>query len=139
VLAAAVAAVMANIHPNLPSPSGSVAATLTEIRLTGVLWTLFTYVAVAVILSIGRQGIDVILIRSFVVGFVMGAALMAAVPLYIFSVFTWFLAIFVGAGIWAVATGPILAGMAILANLLWYRSFWSLRPQMRIFNRAQRS
>jgi hypothetical protein len=29
-----------------------------------------------------------------------------------------------------------VAGMAILANLLWYRSFWSLRPQLGIFNRA---
>ena len=136
VLAGVVAPVMSNIHPTLPFSDGSAAATLTEMRLAGILWTLFTYVAVAVIISIGRQGIDAILIRSFVVGFVMGAALMAVVPIYVFSIFTWFLAIFVAACIWAVTTGPLLAGMAILANLLWYRSFWSLRPQLGIFNRA---
>lgn len=31
---------------------------------------------------------------------------------------------------------PVYAAMAILANLLWYRSFRLLRPQLRIFNRV---
>jgi len=43
------------------------------------------------------------------------------------------------AGLIAAGTlGPILATYAILANLLWYRSLTSLRPQLRIFNRVHR-
>lgn len=135
-LAGIVAAVLGSIHFTLAPSGGRLAASVGLITAENVLWSLLTYVGAGVILSIGRQGIDVILLRSMVAAWIMGAALTAPVPIYVFSPVAWLLAIFVAACVWAVTVGPLLAGMAILANLLWYRSFWSLRPQLGIFNRA---
>ena len=135
-LAGIMAAVLGSIHLTLAPTGGELAAPPGEMTVANLIWSLFTYVAVAAILSIGRQGIDVILLRSMVAAWIMGAALMAPLPIYVFSPVAWLLAIFVAACIWAVTVGPLLAGVAILANLIWYRSFWSLRPQLGIFNRA---
>lgn len=135
-LAGILAAVLGSIHFTLAPSGGRLAASLGEITVANLLWSVFTYVAVAVILSIGRQGIDVILLRSVVAAWIMGAALIAPIPIYVFSPAAWLLAVLVGAFIWSVTVGPLLAGLAIPANLLWYRSFWSLRPQLGIFTRG---
>jgi hypothetical protein len=135
-LAGIVAAVLGSIHFTLAPSGGRLAAFPGEITVADLFWSVFTYVAVAVILSIGRQGIDVILLRSMVAAWIMGAALMAPVPIYVFSPAAWLLAVLVAAFIWSVTVGPLLAGLAILANLLWYRRFWSLRPQLGIFTRG---
>jgi hypothetical protein len=35
-----------------------------------------------------------------------------------------------------VVAEPVLGLLAAVANLLWYRSLTSLRPQLRVFNRG---
>lgn len=134
-LAAVVGVVLSSIH--LPAP-GSLDS-LVEILIANLLLALLAFGGVIVILSIGRQGADVLLLRAAVVAFIQGAAgatFVAATPLPFTLPVPWALVVLVVGLFWAVTVGPVYAGMAILANLLWYRSFRSLRPQLPVFNRV---
>jgi hypothetical protein len=144
VLAPIVGVVMGNIH--FPAPAtGSVDSALIGFLVTNLVWGLLTYGAVVVILSLGRQGVDVLLLRAVVVAFIQGAAFMAiplignsltATPFQAVPGIVWPLAVLVVGFFSALLQGPILFVFAILANLLWYRSFRSLRPQLPILNRV---
>ena len=91
-------------------------------------------------------------LRAILVAFLQGAAFIAIPllsnlgdttqrtqplalgPFSVLALIPWPLLV-IGIGlISAVLQGPILAAFAIVANLLWYRSFTSLRPQLRVFN-----
>jgi hypothetical protein len=135
VLAAVVGVVLGHLHFTIPG-SGSLESTLTELMVVNQLWILLTYGSVVLILSVGRQGIDVLLLRSVVVGFILGVAFIGVTPLVIVPARTWLLVVFASGAIWAVLIGPVLALLALLANLVWYHSFRSLRPQLPIFNRS---
>jgi hypothetical protein len=137
VLAAVVVVVLSNIHFGLPG-TGSLDS-LAGMMAANVLLALSAFGAVIVILSIGRQGADVLLLRAMVVAFIQGAAgaiLLGAPPFPVPLGIPWALVVFVVGLLWAVFVGPVYAALAILANLLWYRSFRLLRPQLRIFNRV---
>jgi hypothetical protein len=149
VLAAIVGVVLGSIHFPVSLDSG-----LIGMMVANLVWALFSYGAVVVILSLGRQGVDVLFLRAILVAFIQGAAFVAIPlvsnfwdatqstqpvtlgPFPVIALIPWPL-LMIGIGlISAVLQGPILAAFAIVANLLWYRSFNSLRPQMRIFNPA---
>lgn len=124
-------------------PAGSLEAALNEIAVVGLIRTWFMFAAVVVILSIGRQGIDVLLLRAMVVAFILGVvfALFLLAPAFMFQVplnprVPWPFAVIASGLIWALILGPVIAIFAAPANLVWYRSFRSLRPQLRIFNRG---
>lgn len=123
-------------HPGIPTDSLDTA--MQELAISLLIRTWGTLIAVFLILSIGRRAIDVQLLRSMIVAFVLG---------FVFSLaFTYlFLGLsllglrgtsrippivlpFIGGAIWAVTLGPVIAIAATLANLLWYRSFRSLKP-----------
>ena len=152
-LAPIVGVVMGSIH--FPTPAtGSLDSNLIGFLVINVVWGLFTYGAVVVIVSLGRQGIDVLFLRAMLVAFIEGAAFIA-IPLVanlwdvtratqsaaigqfpVMALIPWPLVV-LGVGlISAVFQGPILFAFATLANLLWFRSFRSLRPQLPIFNRV---
>jgi hypothetical protein len=140
ILAAVVGEVLASIHFNLPW-SGSMESALSAMLIANLLWGLVTYGSVVVILSIGRRGIDVLLLRAMLVAFVLGAGffvVLLVTPLPATSRVPALLIVATAGLIAAGTLGPILATYAILANLLWYRSLTSLRPQLGIFNRVQR-
>lgn len=143
VLAAAVGLVISYMPIPAPSP-GSLESALSEMALVTELRYLCTFAAVVVILSLGRQGIDVLLLRAMLVAFILGAAFMAFIlgavflatfPIPVTPRIPLPLVVIAGGLIWAVLLGPVIAIFAALANLLWYRSFRSLRPQLGIFNR----
>jgi hypothetical protein len=147
VLAPIVGVIMGGIH--FPAPAtGSLDSSLIGFLVINLVWGLLAYGAVVVILSLGRQGVDVLFLRAILVAFIEGAAFVA-IPLIAnqwdatqsiqppaigpFRV----VALTLGVGfVSAVFQGPILFAFATLANLLWYRSFKSLRPQLPIFNRV---
>jgi hypothetical protein len=151
VLAPIVGVVMSSIH--FPAPTtGSLDSALIGFLVTNLVWGLLTYGAVVVIVSRGRQGVDVLFLRAILVAFIEGAAFMAIPlvanlwdvrqstqslaigPFPVMALIPWPLVV-LGVGlISAVFQGPILFAFATLANLLWYRSFKSLRPQLPIFN-----
>jgi hypothetical protein len=153
VLAPIVGVVMGNIH--FPAPmTGSLDSALIGFLVTNLVWGLLTYGTVVVILSHGRQGVDVLFLRAILVAFIEGAAFIAIPllanlwdatqatqsaaigPVPVVALVPWPLVV-LGVGlVSAVFQGPILFAFATLANLLWYRSFKSLRPQLPIFNRA---
>jgi hypothetical protein len=147
VLAPIVGVVMGSIH--FPPPStGSLDSGLIGFLVTNLVWGLLSYGAVVVILSVGRQGVDVLLLRAVVVAFIQGAAFMAipligsslnATPFQVVPGIVWPLVVFAVGLISAVLQGPLLAAFAILANLLWYRSLRSLRPQLPVFNRVSQA
>jgi len=137
-LAAIVGVVLSYMPIPVPAP-GSIEGALNEMFVVQTLRGLFTFLAVVVILSIGRQGIDVLVLRSMVVAFFLGAAFGALLPIWMVrGTGAWLVAIFIAGLIWALLVGPVLALFAILANLLWYRSVRSLRPQLGIFNRGSK-
>ena len=79
-----------------------------------------------------------LLLRAMMVAFILGAAFLVVVvaaPLPVTPGVSGILVVFIGGLISAVLGGPVLAAIVILANLLWYRSFRSLRPQLGAFNR----
>jgi len=144
---------MGSIHFPVPS-TGSLDSSLIGFLVTNLVWGLLSYGAVVVILSIGRQGVDVLFLRAILVAFIEGAAFIAIPlianlwdttsgtqtlaigPFPAVALIPWPLVV-IGLGlITAVFQGPILFAFATLANLLWYRSFKSLRPQLPIFNRV---
>jgi hypothetical protein len=127
-----------NLSVAFMPPSDSVGSALDSLGTGIEIWAVITFASAVVILSIGRQGIDVLLLRSVVVAFALGAGFASMFPIWFFSVEKWLLAMLVVGLEWAVVGGPVLMLFAILANLLWYRSFHSLRPQLGIFNRSPR-
>jgi hypothetical protein len=153
VLAPIVGVAMGSIHFPVPA-TGSLESSLIGFLVINLVWGLLTYGAVVVILSLGRQGVDVLFLRAILVAFIEGAAFIAIPlvanlwdatrvtqsgaigPFPVTALIPWPLVV-IGLGlISAVFQGPILFAFATLANLLWYRSFRSLRPQLPIFNRA---
>lgn len=141
VIAAVVALVISFIPIPAPSP-GSLQSALTELAVVTLLRALFTFVAVVVILSVGRQGIDVLLLRAMLTAFLIGSAvaglfvaLFVAIPLPVTPRVPWPLVVVLGGLFFAVQLGPVVAVGSALANLLWYRSLRSLRAQLGIFTR----
>lgn len=135
VVAGAVGVVLSYFHPTV-QVAGSINQALTELAVANLLWVLFSYGCVVVIVSVGRQGLDVLLMRSIVVGFILGAGIFGVRLLAVFSDSNGLIALLVSGLVWAVTVGPHLFVMAMLANLLLYRSLRSLRPQLGVFNRA---
>jgi hypothetical protein len=147
VLSVAAGLVLTFVPIPVQSP-GSLESALNEIALVTEIRVLVASAAVVVILSLGRQGIDVLLLRAMLAAFLMGAALigfilgavfLAPIPIPITPRVPWPVVVGAVGLICAVLLGPFIAVGAALANLLWYRSFRSLRPQLGIFNRARRS
>lgn len=143
VVLAAVVGLVLSYSPIPMPPPGSLDEALTEIAIVFFIRSWFMFAAVVVILSIGRQGIDVLLVRAMVVAFILGVAFIGFLlsPALFFPIpvnprIPLPIAVIAGGLLWAVILGPVTAIFAALANLLWYRSFRSLRPQLRIFNRG---
>jgi hypothetical protein len=143
VLAASVGLTLSFIPIPAPSP-GSLDSALTELVLVTLLRVLFAFAAVVVILSLGRQGIDVLLLRAMLTAFLMGAAVtwflfgavfLAAIPLPVTPRIPWPFVVMLGGLLVAVLLGPFVAVVAALANLLWYRSLRSLKAQLGIVSR----
>jgi hypothetical protein len=147
VVLAAIAGLVLTFIP-IPAPDpGSLEGALGELAVVTAIRLLVAFAAVVVILSLGRQGIDVLLLRAMLVGFIMGATVaglflaaifLGPVPIHITPRAPWPLAVIAIGLTVAVALGPPLAIFAALANLLWYRSLRSLRPQLGVFNRGLR-
>ncbi len=141
ILAAVVGEVLSSIHFTLPW-SGSLESALTAMLIANLIWGLFTWASVVVILSIGRRGIDVLLLRAMLVAFILGVAfliVLVVMPLPVTPRVPALLIVFTAGLISAVTLGPVLAMFSILANLLWYRSLTSLRPQLGVFNRGSKN
>jgi hypothetical protein len=123
----------------LPAPSaGSLEGALTELALLVLLRVLLPFVAVVLILSVGRQGLDVLLLRGLLTAFLMGAALIGLflgavffgpIPVPVELSIPWPFAVTLGGLLLATLFGPTVTFVAALANLLWYRSLRSLRAQ----------
>lgn len=141
VLAAFVGLTLIFIPIPAPSP-GSLDSALTELAVATLLRVLLTFVAVVVILSLGRQGIDVLLLRAMLTTFLMGSAVMGlffvlfvVIPIPVTPRIAWPFVVMLGGLFFAVQLGPVVAVVSALANLLWYRSLRSLRAQLGIFSR----
>jgi hypothetical protein len=143
VLAAAVALVISFFPIPAPSP-GSLDSALTELAVVTLMRVLFTFFAVVVILSLGRQGIDVLLLRAMltafliglaVMGLIFGAVFLAPIPIPVTPRVPWPFVVMLGGLIFAVLLGPVVAVGSALANLLWYRSLRSLGAQLGIYSR----
>lgn len=124
--------------------ASSVDSALREIAFVTGLRFWLAFGLPVLILSIGRRGVDVHLLRAMILAFILGAFFMA----FFFTLIVAFsipanprvpgvAAVFMFGLIAAVTLGPILALFVIPLNLLWYRSFRSLRPQLGIFNRSR--
>jgi hypothetical protein len=86
VILAAVGGVALIFMP-LPAPSpASLNAALTELLVLLLLRILLPFVAVVLILSLGRQGMDVLYLRAMLTSFLMGAAIVAFILWALFSV-----------------------------------------------------
>jgi hypothetical protein len=127
-------------YPAIPTDSFDTA--LQELAISFFIRSWGTFIAVFLILSIGRRAIDVQLLRSMIVAFVLGFVFFLAFT-YLFLGLSLLglrdtsrvppIALpFIGGAIWAVTLGPVIAIAATLANLLWYRSFRSLKPWLLI-------
>jgi hypothetical protein len=123
-------------YPAIPTDSFDTA--LEELAISFFIRSWGTFISVFLILSIGRRAIDVQLLRSMIVAFVLGFVFFLAFT-YLFLGLSLLgvkdtsrvppIALpFIGGAIWAVTLGPVIAIAATLANLLWYRSFRSLKP-----------
>jgi hypothetical protein len=141
VLAAAVALVISFIPIPAPSP-GSIDSALTELAVVTLIRVLFTFFAVVVILSVGRQGIDLLLLRAMLTAFLIGSAVMGlffdlfvSIPIPITPRIPWPFVVMLGGLLFAVQLGPVVAAVSALANLLWYRSLRSLETQLGIVSR----
>jgi hypothetical protein len=141
VLAAAIALVISFIPIPSPSP-GSLDSALIELAVVTLLRVLFAFFAVVVILSLGRQGIDLLLLRAMLTAFLIGSAVMAlffdlfvSIPIPVTPRIPWPFVVMLGGLFFAVQLGPVAAVVSALANLLWYRSLRSLKTQLGIFSR----
>ena len=132
IVASVFVAVMFNISFTLPGfllPSASLNDVASALIIALGIWAMLIYVVPAAILSLGRQGIDVLLLRSMFVGMVFGLRFGIDL-LFLFSGSRWIEVMARLAGSGAITVGPVLFGLAALLNLIWYRSFRSLRPQV---------
>jgi hypothetical protein len=145
VVLAAIAGLVLTFIP-IPAPDpGSLEGALGELAVVTEIRFLVAFAAVVVILSLGRQGIDVLLLRALLAVFLMGATVaglflaalfLGPIPIPVTPRVPWpFAAIAVGLTL-AVTLGPVVAIFAAIANLIWYRSLRSLRPQLGVFNRS---
>ena len=105
-------------------------SSLLDLLFFNLLLGAITYALIVVILSLGPQGIDVLILRGSAAGALMGAGVGLLTPVYQLSVALWLVWIAVSAMIGAIGGIPSLAAPAALLNLLWYQSFRSLRPQL---------
>jgi hypothetical protein len=129
----------------LPAPgAGSLEGALTELAVLALLRVLLPFVAVVLILSVGRQGLDVLLLRGLLTAFLMGAALiglflgavfLGPIPVPVELSIPWPVAVTLGGLLLATLLGPMVTFVAALANLLWYRSLRSLRAQFGTISR----
>ena len=126
-----------NLSVTFMPPSNSVGSAFDSLGIGFETWAFITVASAVVILSVGRQGIDVLLLRSMVVAFFLGAGFASMFPIWFLSVGQWLVAMLEVGLEWALVGGPVLTLFAILANLLWYRSLYSLRPQLGIFSRRR--
>ena len=130
VLAAVAGVLLTHVPIDVPAV-GSLDQALKQLAITTLLWQIFSYGTVVVILSIGRRGVDVMLLRSMVVAFLMGVAFLALTPLgAIVTGGTWVLWLLAFGLVWVVIVGPVFAVWATLMNLVWYRDTHSMRPQL---------
>jgi hypothetical protein len=142
VILAALVAIAVIVMP-IPAPRpDSLQSALNEMAIVTELRSLFAFGLPVLILSISRRGIDVQLLRAVLVAFILGATFVSVIwlmtvafPIPVHPRLPGLLAVLLGGLLVAVTAGPVLALFVILANLLWYRSFRSLRPQLGIFNR----
>lgn len=148
VVASAVGLVLA-YSPYPAIPTDSLDAAMQELAIWLLIRTWGTLIAVFLILSIGRRAIDVQLLRSMIVAFVLGFVFYLAVT-YLFLGLSLLgvpgpsrvppIALpFIGGALWAVTLGPVIAIAATLANLLWYRSFRSLKPWLLVRRDVRRT
>ncbi len=129
-VATVVGIVLTHVHFNLPLV-GPLSSALTQVLVTQLLWFVFSYGMVILILSIGRRGVDVMLLRAMLVAFFHGVAFIAMTPLnQLVESWVYWLTLLLTALAWVVLVGPIFAVWATVANLIWYRSVTSLRPQL---------
>jgi hypothetical protein len=142
VILAALVAITVIVMP-IPAPRpDSLQSALNEIAIVTELRSLFAFSLPVLILSIGRRGVDVHVLRAMLLAFILGAAFVSAIwvmtvvfPIPVNPRLPGLFGVLLGGLVVAVTAGPVLALFVIVANLLWYRSFRSLRPQLRIFNR----
>jgi hypothetical protein len=142
VLAVAVGLVLSYIP--IPAPqANSLEMALGELAFAYQVHVLAPIAAAVLILSVGRQGLDVLLLRAMVVEFMLGAAFLLRIlsPFFFDNISNpghplvpWPIVIIGGGLVGAGLIGPVVALVAVLANLLWYRSLKSLRPQVGILN-----
>ena len=141
IVASMLGVVMSHLGLNFPAlfsgPATTVEGALNQLGISILIWTSLTFLTLVLVLSVGRQGIDVLLVRSMIVAFVIGVGFFILLPLWYFSFGKWLLVTLMAGGTFAVLYGPILALFAAVANLLWYRSLRSLRPQLGIFHRRR--
>jgi hypothetical protein len=145
VLLAAVAGLVLTFIP-IPAPDpGSLEGALGELAVVTEIRFLVAFAAVVLILSLGRQGIDVLLLRALLAVFLMGATVaglflaaffLGPIPVPVTPRVPWPLAVIAVGLTLAITLGPVVAIFAAIANLIWYRSLRSLRPQLGVFNRG---
>jgi hypothetical protein len=145
VVLAAVAGLVLSFIP-IPAPDpGSVGGALREMVVITEIRFLVAFAAVVLILSLGRQGIDVLLLRAMLAVFLIGATVTALflaalflgpIPIPVTPRVPWPLAVIAVGLALAVTLGPVFAIFAAIANLIWYRAFRSLRPELGVFNRG---
>lgn len=134
IIASAVGLVIA--YAPYPAPSASSVEDALQMLAISILIRIWgTFIAVVLILSIGRRPIDIMLARSMIVAFVLGfplffglGLLLTVVPTGARSTVPYIALPFIAGAIYAVTLGPVIAIVATVANLLWYRSFRSLKP-----------
>jgi hypothetical protein len=127
----------------VPSPE-SLDAAVTELLVVLALRVLLPFVAAVLILSLGRQGMDVLFLRALLTCFLMGATIVALILWAIFSLpiplpieprLPGPFEVILGGLLVATLLGPTVTFVAALANLLWYRSLRSLRAQLGLISR----
>ncbi len=133
-------------YPGIPTDSLDFA--MSELAISVLIRTLGTFIAVFLILSIGRRAIDIQLLRSVIVAFVLGFVFFLAFTYLLLGLSLFGLRgtssvppnalPFIGGAAWGVTLGPLIAIAATLANLLWYRSFRSLKPWLLVRREVRR-
>jgi hypothetical protein len=128
-----------NLWSAFAPPADSVSSALDSLSIGISIWAVVTVASAVLILSVGEQGIDVLLLRSMVVAFALAAGFESIVPFWLFvPTGTWLLGMLEVGLKGALFVGPVLTLLVVPLNLLWYRSFRSLRPQLPIFKRRRR-
>lgn len=130
IAATVIGILLTHLHLNLPAIVPLQTAVV-QILLSNFLWLLFSYGTIVAILSLGRHGVDVMVLRGMAVAFWLGVALFALPPLDAFQAgWSGVLVMLVSGLVWAALAGPIFGVYASLANVIWYRGAHQLRPQI---------